>query len=252
MPLIHDRREPGCPRCVVTLGAGNWYARGVARLREGMVHSGGVADLLGWADCYPAGAPEHDESPYAFKTWALNAAADRGYRYLLWLDAACYPVKSLGPVFDIVAADGYFFCENGFACGQWCSDRALRPLGVTREEVMALSEITSYAVGLDVYRPEIKVLLDEWHRHSLAGTFRGAHTNSSAPSRPEMIHRSIGHVSDDPRVLGHRHDQTALSVLAHKAGLAKRWGRPYPVDYLQAGRDPDPRTVILNHGRIVG
>lgn len=242
----------GPRRVVVTLGANSWYGRGVHRMLDAVDALSPRVGFEGWVEGYPDGAPAHEENPYAFKTWVINRAADAGAEVLLWLDAACYPVKPLEEVFEIVEADGYFLCDNGFACGQWCADAALGPLGVTRAEVNAIPEVVTYAVGLDLRRPEIRGLLAEWHRHSLAGTFRGAHANKIALGAMAgwgMAHKSVGAVSDDPAVLGHRHDQTVMSVLAHRRGLTKLWGRPYPVAYYEAGADPDPRTVVLNRGQ---
>lgn len=199
--------------CVVNVavdGPGrDWCERGQHRLDAALTAVGFSGPRLLWTGRLPPGSPTHEESPYAFKVFALLEAFRRGHRRVLWLDASVVPLGPLDPVEAALDAHGCFLLRYGnLTIGPWSSDRALAALGLDRDEAFDVPKIIAGAIGLDLADARAQQFLRRWHAHALDGvTFPGAYTNEH------------GQVSADPRVRGHRHDQVAASVLAWRLGM---------------------------------
>jgi hypothetical protein len=237
-------------RAIVNLSIGDRYARMAPRLAESLRAVGESAVLKQWVDSYPPSVPPGHDLPiaaYCAKPYAMFEAWLKGSNVILWLDSACYAVKPLDPLWEQIERDGYYIQENGWNVGQWCSDAALKTLEIAREESFLIPECSSMVIGLDLRRADCRSFMYSWGRLAADKiTFPGAHTNDNGKATELGVgYRNVGHVSDDPRVLGHRHDQTAASVLAHRLKW-KMTPRPIFVDYFA---DPqDERTLIVNRG----
>jgi hypothetical protein len=223
---------------VISLATANReYPRGLARLQARLRESGFPGDVLVWPPgSFPAGCPTRLESPFAFKPFCFREAAERGYESILWLDSSCVPLQPLDPLFDELESSGTLLFRNrDYRVGEWCSDDALAELGLTRDEACDLPEVNAAAVGLDLRHPVAATFLEEWHAAAVAGTaFRG----TREPLATEADYHAVkwnreGRVSADPRVRGHRHDQTVAGVLAHRLGLPLREGG---IERLRRGR----------------
>jgi hypothetical protein len=220
----------------VACGPG-WYPRGQDRLRQTLFENNPDLPLLFWRDEYPPGCPSHKTVPYAFKPYAFKEAQRQGFRFVLWLDAAVWAIRNVTPVFMDIVRDGCYFQYGGYNSGQWCSDAALKPLGITREAAFKIPHMMACIMGLDLGNENVQTFLDQWFALANDGvTFPGAWTNKK------------GEVSKDTRVLGHRHDQTAASVLSHRMGMV--WTRKSPrLRYKTKGMKPVPeRTCFLSAG----
>ena len=196
---------------VVNVAVGGWYPRGQARLRATLIRRGYEGAFDFWLNEYPPGSPSHQQSNYSFKTYALTEAARRGRDVLLWVDASGFAVGDVRPVFDEVVADGYFTIDIGpdkQVQGRWCSDKALAIFGYTRDQAMAMKQVSGMCVGVDLRTAVGREILGRWHRFSQTpGCFHGPWSNER------------GQASPDPRCLGHRHDQAALSIIVHELSL---------------------------------
>lgn len=221
------------------------------RLANGVAHFGGGASLAQWTEEFPPGTPANlgqRGRAYAGKSFGILEAVRQGAEIVLWLDSACHIIKPIAPLWEHIESRGYFISGNEFSVGQWCSDVALETLGIEREESFTIPELSATAIGLDMRRPDCRWFVDEWARLAADGiTFEGAATNDLGPAKSMgLAYGETGHVSDDPRVCGHRWDQTAASVLAWRAGW-ELTPRPVFVDYHMFGRN-DERTLIVNKG----
>lgn len=210
-------------RAIVNVATGD-YIRGQKRLRSI------VGDLLEcWTNIMPSGCPPHSEVPYGFKGYALDAVRRRGADLVLWCDASIKPIRSLEPLWNLIEQQGYWFSANWWPNGAWCSDAALPLLGMTREESMAHMHVAATAFGLNL-RSEIgSGFLDDYLRYAKNGAFCGPWKNDH------------GKASSDPRVLGHRHDQTAASVICWRRGMTLT--QP-PKWFAYKGHDTE-ETVLL-------
>lgn len=225
--------------CIINYATGgpdSVFARGQGRLVKECLKQGYKGDFLLFNDENPLNCPSHAQVPYAFKPHAMKAAAELGYRYLLWCDSSVYPVAPLNTIFDIIKKDKYLFFMCGWKAGQWCSDAALDSLGVTRDEAMEMDQLIGGCQGLDMGDVLCRAYLSQWYELSRDGiSFVGAWTNEKRQ------------VSKDPRVLGHRHDQVCASILAWQLGM--RNYRTGTLLYDNTGQaEPTPETLFMVRG----
>jgi len=211
---------------ITVVALGGWYPRGAARLIEKFYEVSPGYRIVPWINTLPPGAPANvvhngrDYTGYCAKPFALRTLRDYGADIGILLDAAFYPIRPINPLVDHIAQYGYYLCENGYNVGEWCQDSSLEPLGITREEAFRIPEVSSYCVGLNFHWDACNRLLDD---------------------------RNAGFCSNDPRVKGHRHDQTALSVIAYRLGFDKRIARPKFTAY--CGTETK-ETVLVNRGGL--
>lgn len=230
--------------CAVAIGG--WYPKGLARLIQSLDKHCPGYEIQAHVNTVPIGAPQsvivdgYDYTAYCAKPSALLEARLRGADIAILVDCAFYAIRHIGPLVDHIARHGYYFCRNGFKVGEWSSDLALQRLGVTRAVANEIEEISSYCVGLNFNHGRSLEVMRSWAAISADGiTVPGHHT------APGFDGRNKGPVSTDPKVRGHRHDQTVLSVLAWKARMDQLSNRPL---YTAYEGSEDDTTVLVNRG----
>ncbi len=226
--------------CVVNFANGIRYSKGQLRLKETFLKNGYEGDFAFYSnENQLSGCPSHKKVPYAFKAYALEVQMKKGYDILIWADSLIMLMVPFQRVLDRIKENGYILPLNGWTTGQWCSDAALITLGITREEAFTYKHIMACLMAFDITIDRNKEFLCQYFARAKDGTFKGDWKNDKKQ------------VSTDSRVLGHRHDQTAASVIAIKLGMpfdehVVRY--PVPND-----NDPSkwPSTVLfLNKGAI--
>ena len=201
--------------CIINYADGV-YLRAQQRLAESIDYfHPGIAKYF--VNDLPPGCPTQNESPMAFKPFLLNEARKKGFDYVIWLDAVCVLVRPLNPIINILMHKGIYLWTLYANMGQWCGDSALIGIRFEREETFSIPELTTCVLGLS-FRNTIGIsFLDSWKKMAADGmTFRGMALNS----RPWTDSRwNVDKcISNDNRVLGHRHDQTAASAIAEHFG----------------------------------
>jgi hypothetical protein len=201
---------------------------------------------MAWINTLPFGAPArviedgYDYTAYCAKPFTLAAARAAGADIAILCDAAFFAIRDIRLLVDHIAQTGYYFCRNGMRVGEWSSDRCLERMGTTREQVWDYEEISSYCVGINFSDGRMIRLLERWIGYAAdRSTIPGPHTSTNVQGR------NRGFVSTDTRVLGHRHDQTVLSILAHQMGLHELVNRPRFTAY--SGSETS-ETVLVNQG----
>jgi hypothetical protein len=190
-------------RVVLNVSTGR-YVIGQARLRSQIAD----ADFLAWTEEMPPASPSHQDTPFAFKTFALAEARRRGYHLALWADSSILPTGPLPELWAHIEREGYWFPNNGWNTGQWCAEAALAPLGIGREESFGIPHLAATAMGFNLHNTRTLQFVYLWLDHARDGrAFRGPVRNDG------------GEASPDARVLGHRWDQTVASVLAWRLGM---------------------------------
>lgn len=193
----------------------------------------------------PAECPSHDDSPFAFKPMAFREARRGGDGLALWLDAACVAIRPLDDLFADIAQRGYVLFANGaHRVGEWASDAALAQCGVTRDAALAMPEVNAAAIGLDLSHPLALEFLDRWSEAAANGVaFRGQQARfASKREYLDVKWNHGGRASADPRVRGHRHDQTVAGILAHQLRMTPttRW-----IETSSGGRPTRADTIIV-------
>ena len=186
-----------------SFGMGGWYPRGVNRLRTSLEPFG--YPLYAPTD-YPDGCPTHQMVPYAFKPHVVRQAAQH-YRRVLWADSSVWVQHNPKPLFDIIKRDGVLLFNNAGQCnGHWCSDRQLKAYGFSRDEAMLQPHGNAAVMGFDFDHPRGVDVFEQWEAN--IDLFRGRWRNEQQTE------------STDPRCIGSRHDQSVISLIAAKDGIA--------------------------------
>ena len=254
-------------RLIVNVAFGEHYLKGQRRLqaacdalKEPLVTHSGL--MRGW--------PSHAQKPYAFKACALalhSASTD----LIMWMDAAVKPVRPLEPLWERIEREGYWFAENAWNNYQWTADSAypdLFPNSFTDTEDgnmcfdleqargfnKEIPQVMACAFGLNL-RNEIgnAFLLDYMHL-AMTDAFRGPWWNSNNPVNRGKDPAKCAPCGP-PDVIGHRHDQTAASVIAWRLDMKLTPGhREQNGDYLVypewfGGRVP-PGALMVHDGSM--
>lgn len=208
-------------RAVVNVGTGR-YKDATERLRTSVSQHDTDARFYSW-DEIPEDWPTHKQKPYAFKAYALELASNVA-DVLLWCDSAIVVVKPLAPLWERIERDGYWIPLNGWTNYDWTADSAYPdlfpnvPIEEARAQSKTFSQVVATAFGVNVKHPTGKSLLGEYVRLAKMNAFCGPWSNTNNPKH-WPLHPDMMGPCGPADVLGHRHDQTALSVIAWRLGL---------------------------------
>ncbi len=221
--------------CIVNVAVGEGHVRGQERLRASLTYWYYQGDFLAWTDTYPPGSPTHQQTPYAFKFYAIQEALKRGYDTVLWLDASFWFVAEPMKIMNVIDERGYALWLCGFAVGQWTKDGALAPMRIGREESFEIPLVMGGAIGISANSCAAMRFQNRLLAYAGDGiTFPGPWSNKN------------GEASADSRVLGHRHDQPPISVEAQRL-LMEPFGCPYLIAYWSPEINPETVAVCKGH-----
>jgi hypothetical protein len=175
------------------------------------VHEISKYDYYMFNHCWEIGSPSPQESPYEFKIHAIKKVKNMGYRYVVWCDSPFIMLRDFdNEILEKITNPGVYIQEEGWKCGQWANDRSLEYFKITRDAAM---EITSAVAGImcfDFNTELANQVLNKFLECGKNGIFKGNWSNFSKTE------------SQDPRCLGHRHDQTCLELIANELKIEKQ------------------------------
>ena len=225
-----DRAMSG--RVVVNVATGH-YVRGQLRMAKHFTWP--EFEFRAYNDHVPTGCPPHEEVPYAVKAYALKYHADDlKYETLLWADACIVPgARPLEDLWAYIEEHGVWLARNGWTNYEWTADSAYPDLfpEVWRNQQMStehvikemhrlnreIPHVVATAFGVSLKHPKGCAFLDEYYRlASETKAFCGPWINAAGSPGP-YDNRSAPCGPLDVR--GHRHDQTAASVIAWRLGV---------------------------------
>lgn len=259
-------------RAIVNVATTDYTRRGQNRLREALlIHS--PESWLALHEQLPSGSPSHQLVPYAFKVYALEATR-RAARLdsLLWCDSCILPVRSLEPAWEKIERDGYLLMNNGFSNYEWTADSAYPELfrdhegnrfdignqhcmNAARQMNRKIPHVVGGFFGLSMKHEIGRAFLAELYRlASETRAFCGPWSNWNHEYN-EDTNAFVGaewkgqhtYPCGPPDVRGHRHDQSAMSVIAWRLGMVLTDCPQYLI-YGKAEDSVDPRTCVVADG----
>lgn len=247
-------------RSIISVATPGPYQKGLARLRAAVPDFNEKRIVLNmWDGGLPRGCPPHSKIPYAMKAYALRDAAMQGADLLLWCDSSVVPVRSMEPLWERIERDGYWISHNGFTNYEWTADSAyaaLFPEAVAtghweemREINRRIPHVLATAFGLNARHEKGRTFLNEYFRlASETAAFCGPWINTNYPGS-NVGRGGLAGSCGPPDVKGHRHDQTAASVLAWRLGF-NLTSPPDLVAYPSVDGKLDERTILLIDGSV--
>lgn len=239
-------------RAAVNVSTGTNYRALQGRLNQKLSEYGNCAIHL-WSEPLPKSWTPHKELPYAFKAHALSSVETD---LILWLDSSILPLRSLDPVWQEIERVGYFIPANpGMWNYEWTAESAYDDLfaGISREAAIGLNRkvphCSSAAFGFNLQSWIGKKAFDEFCRLAHTRAFCGPWANENGPDRDRYQLDYLRELyptapCGPPEVRGHRHDQTALSVIAWRLGM-----KLDTTLYAHSNGTPNPgEEVVLYHG----
>lgn len=202
MDLTGERKP-----AIISAGIGGHYVAGIDRLERSLYYEGWAGDMKFWRNEYPIGCPEHGgDGQYNFKPFCFNEMFSQSYKIVCWMDASFFCVKNPMPLFDYVNDNGIYFFKSGYSLAETATDRLLNYAGVTRDELVDVSEFATGLIGINIDNPKGKEFFSQWHQYMMDGMFGGNRIhdlNDSADSRFKFS----------------RQDQSAASIILYKMGI---------------------------------
>lgn len=198
------------------------YRRGQQRLSNSL---NGHKQLM-LNDYLSIGSPSHQDSPYEFKAWAIEAAWELD-PIVVWCDASLWRVGDLKIIEDIIINDGFFGTEAGHYAGRWTNEFSRNYFKVTEQEMHqghgGITLFSAGLLGLDKNNELAMRFFNEWKDSGKAGCFRGSWED-------------------------HRHEMTAASIIATRLGFRYQRGGKY-LSYVGPGySEPEAGTIFKLQG----
>jgi len=222
--------------CIVNF-SDNHFKKGQDRLVKSLVDNKYQGDILLYNNFDEVGSKTHKEVPYQFKVYAIKKAIDLGYDIILYCDASIYAVKDVMPVIYHIIEKGNLMEYCGFNAGQWSTDICLEDFGISRDEASLIQLHSAGFTGLNMRNEKTIKFFSEWYQKAKEEkTFIGDWNNSQKQC------------SSDERCLGHRHDQTTASIIAHKYELERT--NPLFMQYVFGNTEIKQETIFCCQGII--
>ena len=208
-------------KAIVNVSTANgWYARGQQRLIRSIQQFHDDIAIYAFLGENKVNAPLHKHVPYAFKPFALDYLRNKGYELIIWLDASMFIVKSMNKIWNVIENKGYLMEESGHWLSQWCNDRALSNMNITREQASKIPMYSAGLTGLNMQFESARLFLNEWLKFAKDGqTFCGSHND-------------------------HRHDMSVASYLADKYNFKFETGGTY-LAYIGGGYSQPKESAII-------
>lgn len=176
-------------------------------------------------DYLSIGSPSHQDSPYEFKAWAIEAAWELD-PIALWVDSSMWRVGDISKIEALIIRDGYFQSEAGHWVGSWTNQFTRDYFKLTEEEAKVPGGFFMFSaglLGLDKNNPLAMEFFNQWKASAIAGCFKGSYVD-------------------------HRHDQTSGSIIAQRLGMKFHRGGEH-MSYIGSGySEPEPGSVFYLQG----
>jgi hypothetical protein len=206
----------------------NFSTKEYSRPQRRLINSLDGYPKLMFNDYTSIGSPSHQESPYEFKLFAIEA----GWKYddiVLWADSSLWRVGDLGKIEDLIIRDGYFMSEAGHYVSRWTNQFTKNYFRVNdeemKEEAGGMIMFSAGLLGLNRKSEITQEFFSQWKEAAKAGCFKGDYST-------------------------HRHDQSSASIIAQRLGMKYQRGGEF-MSYIGPGySEPEKETVFYLQGMV--
>lgn len=220
--------------CIVNFSDSPFKA-GQDRLKQSLIDQKYMGDLILFNHHDEVGSKSHAEVPYQFKVYAIEKARQMGYDVVLYCDASIYAVKDIMPCIQSIIEKGYLMEHCGFYAGQFSTDVCLEQFNINRDEAMDIKLHSAGFTGINFQNQIANEFFNRWFSCAEKEiTFKGAWSNTNKEC------------SEDQRCLGHRHDQTTASIIAHQLKMERT--NPHFMQYQYDGVEIKENTIFNCRG----
>jgi len=162
--------------------------------------------------------PSHDKINYVFKAGCLKEAIDNGYDWFIWADAKMMFHKNWQYLINMFRESDIIVPFNGFpdcfwSVGQWTKDELLDHFAINRDNAFDIPTVVSGFFAINLNSEIGKTISQEFIEISL---------NPVLANGPRYTNNTI--LLHNRAYLGHRHDQSILSLLVHKHNVTPKLG----------------------------
>jgi hypothetical protein len=167
----------GKNRCIVCCGSYNgkypYYIQSLIQgLRDQNFNGYFLYFIGGWPN--PTGEEiKHTAVPYCFKIFTMLEAYKLGFNHVLWIDAACYPLREMEPLFEIIERDGAllnWFNSPSDSKGYIFPQTRSLLMQLTGVDVLNAKFINSIVMGLKMDTPEAGDFVNAYYQFVRMGT----------------------------------------------------------------------------------
>lgn len=157
------------------------------------------ARLFSWVNEFPS--RPHTESLYGFKPHCVKTAADAGFRFVVWLDPACYLTRRIDDVIELSSQHGVVAIRdenklrNGNGQSDFIAPDCVAKYGVPQSELARIHLVGGSLYVFDFEHPKCNEVFNDWLNMEVSGMF---HCPSHA---------------------GHRNDESCMAVAMWRAGI---------------------------------
>lgn len=217
--------------CIVNFSDSKFKV-GQDRLKKSLIEQNYQGDIILFNDYNEVGSEHHLIVPYQFKVYSMKKAFEMGYDIVLYCDASIYAIKNVQPAINHIIEYGFIMEYCGFKAGQFSTDSCLEKMNLTRDEAMDIQLHSAGFTGININDDISRTFFETWLNYAKEKeTFIGDWNNKEKQC------------SNDERCLGHRHDQTVASIIAHNLGMNRM--NPHFMQYIYDG-------TIINESTIFG
>ena len=186
------------------------FKKGQDRLAQSLRDVNYQGDFISFSEFSEVGSKHHLEVPYQFKVYAIEKARQMGYDVVLYCDASIFAIKDIMPVIHYIIEKGYLMEFCGFSAGQFSTDACLEQFFMSRDDAMDIPLHSAGFTGLNFKNDIANLFFERWFKLAQEEiTFKGDWNNNNLQC------------SIDSRCLGHRHDQTTASIIAHQLKMKR-------------------------------
>lgn len=204
--------------CFVSVAFGFEYLKQMDRLRKSILAIYPDANLLFYHDELPPGSKPFLDSLYGFKPHAIQAARDKGYERIIWLDPAMILMDNVS---ELISLDGVIAVKDDSVLHNVVSDDCYRYFRNPHawDDIKMFKDFVEYnhwhLVGgslyyFNFYTPITEKIFNKWLQAEKDGIF-GSQWDAASD-----------------KLQGHRYDEAVMALCLYTHGIT-----PVAPDYVR-------------------